>query len=117
MFCSRVRFNVLMFLHFLAVLPATAIQISSGEGGQGIHTLTMTNSTAGGAIVQYAQGQEFFVPGTYKNITPFFFNYRNNIFKCFCVAIITAKNIYFYQKSFIYPLLFLQLELFIVIVS
>ncbi|KAJ8910857.1 hypothetical protein NQ315_010803 [Exocentrus adspersus] len=44
------------------VLPATAIQISSGEGGQGIHTLTMTNSTAGGAIVQYAQGQEFFVP-------------------------------------------------------
>lgn len=46
----------------IAVLPATAIQISSGEGGQGLHTLTMTNSTAGGAIVQYAQGQEFFVP-------------------------------------------------------
>ncbi|XP_060527822.1 cyclic AMP response element-binding protein B isoform X7 [Cylas formicarius] len=45
------------------VLPATAIQISSGEGGQGIHTLTMTNSTAGGAIVQYSPGQEFFVPG------------------------------------------------------
>ncbi|XP_019866416.1 cyclic AMP-responsive element-binding protein 1 isoform X16 [Aethina tumida] len=44
------------------VLPATAIQISSGEGGQSIHTLTMTNATAGGAIVQYAQGQEFFVP-------------------------------------------------------
>ncbi|KAF5278468.1 hypothetical protein FQA39_LY05957 [Lamprigera yunnana] len=45
------------------VIPAGAIQISSGEGGQGIHTLTMTNSTAGGAIVQYAQGgQEFFVP-------------------------------------------------------
>ncbi|XP_050297528.1 cyclic AMP-responsive element-binding protein 1 isoform X16 [Anthonomus grandis grandis] len=44
------------------VLPATAIQISSGEGGQGIHTLTMTNSTAGGAIVQYSPGQEFFVP-------------------------------------------------------
>lgn len=45
------------------MLPATAIQITSGEGGQGIHTLTMTNATAGGAIVQYAQGQEFFVPG------------------------------------------------------
>ncbi|XP_045474185.1 cyclic AMP-responsive element-binding protein 1 isoform X9 [Harmonia axyridis] len=45
------------------VLPATAIQISSGEGaGHGLHTLTMTNSTQGGAIVQYAQGQEFFVP-------------------------------------------------------
>ncbi|XP_018327923.1 cyclic AMP response element-binding protein B isoform X5 [Agrilus planipennis] len=45
------------------VIPAGAIQISSGEGGQGIHTLTMTNSTTGGAIVQYGQGgQEFFVP-------------------------------------------------------
>jgi cAMP response element-binding protein len=44
-----------------AVLPG-AIQISGGKGTQGIHTLTMTNSTAGGAIVQYAQGQEFFVP-------------------------------------------------------
>jgi len=44
-------------------LPATAIQISSGEGGQGIHTLTMTNAAAGGAIVQYSPGQEFFVPG------------------------------------------------------
>ncbi|XP_019866407.1 cyclic AMP-responsive element-binding protein 1 isoform X7 [Aethina tumida] len=49
----------------IAVLPATAIQISSGEGGQSIHTLTMTNATAGGAIVQYAQGQEFFVPGQF----------------------------------------------------
>ncbi|XP_066248150.1 cyclic AMP response element-binding protein B isoform X11 [Euwallacea similis] len=44
------------------LLPATAIQISSGEGGQGIHTLTMTNAAAGGAIVQYSPGQEFFVP-------------------------------------------------------
>ncbi|XP_057651586.1 cyclic AMP response element-binding protein B isoform X8 [Diorhabda carinulata] len=45
------------------VLPATALQITTGEGGhQGIQTLTMTNATAGGAIVQYAQGQEFFVP-------------------------------------------------------
>ena len=48
------------------MIPAGAIQISSGEGGQGIHTLTMTNSPAGGAIVQYAQGQEFFVPGEYS---------------------------------------------------
>lgn len=47
---------------FVSVLPG-AIQISGGKGAQGIHTLTMTNSTAGGAIVQYAQGQEFFVPG------------------------------------------------------
>ncbi|XP_068899292.1 cyclic AMP-responsive element-binding protein 1 isoform X2 [Tenebrio molitor] len=47
-----------------AVLPG-AIQISGGKGTQGIHTLTMTNSTAGGAIVQYAQGQEFFVPGEF----------------------------------------------------
>ncbi|XP_017777085.1 PREDICTED: cyclic AMP-responsive element-binding protein 1 isoform X5 [Nicrophorus vespilloides] len=47
----------------IAVIPAGAIQISSGEGGQSIHTLSMTNSgTAGAAIVQYAQGQEFFVP-------------------------------------------------------
>ncbi|KAG5891378.1 hypothetical protein JTB14_020109 [Gonioctena quinquepunctata] len=45
------------------VLPGTALQISSGDGGQGIQTLTMTNATAGGAIVHYAQGQEFFVPG------------------------------------------------------
>lgn len=51
----------------VTVIPAGAIQISSGEGGQGIHTLTMTNSTAGGAIVQYAQGQEFFVPGKNKH--------------------------------------------------
>ncbi|CAG9760830.1 unnamed protein product [Ceutorhynchus assimilis] len=43
------------------VLPGTAIQISSGEGGQG-HTLTMTNAATGGAIVQYSPGQEFFVP-------------------------------------------------------
>nr|CAD7589845.1 unnamed protein product [Timema genevievae] len=49
-----------------AVIPAGAIQISSqGETVQGLHTLTMTNATtAGGAIVQYAQGQDgqFFVP-------------------------------------------------------
>ena len=50
-----------------AVIPAGAIQIASqGETVQGPHTLTMTNATtAGGAIVQYAQGQDgqFFVPG------------------------------------------------------
>lgn len=55
--------KVITHIFFLSVLPATAIQITSGEGGQGIHSLTMTNATAGGAIVQYAQGQEFFVPG------------------------------------------------------
>lgn len=58
-------------IKFLAVLPATAIQISSGDGSQGIHTLTMTNATAGGAIVQYSPGQEFFVPGN-------FFNFRRS---------------------------------------
>lgn len=55
--------NVNKMLYIVTVIPAGAIQISSGEGGQGIHTLTMTNSPAGGAIVQYAQGQEFYVPG------------------------------------------------------
>ena len=54
-----------------AVIPAGAIQIASqGETVQGLHTLTMTNATtAGGAIVQYAQGQDgqFFVPGMYVN--------------------------------------------------
>lgn len=50
-------------LEFVAVIPTGTIQISSGEGGQGLQTLTMTNATASGAIVQYAQGQEFFVPG------------------------------------------------------
>jgi len=57
-----------MELILFAVIPAGAIQIASqGETVQGLHTLTMTNATtAGGAIVQYAQGQDgqFFVPGT-----------------------------------------------------
>ncbi|XP_069690734.1 cyclic AMP-responsive element-binding protein 1-like isoform X1 [Periplaneta americana] len=52
--------------HTTTVIPAGAIQIASqGETVQGLHTLTMTNATtAGGAIVQYAQGQDgqFFVP-------------------------------------------------------
>lgn len=47
----------------VTVIPASAIQIAGGESGQNLHTLTMTNSSTGGAIVQYAQGQEFFVPG------------------------------------------------------
>ncbi|XP_020278682.1 cyclic AMP-responsive element-binding protein 1 isoform X6 [Pseudomyrmex gracilis] len=54
-------------LHYQTVIPAGTIQIATqGEGVQGLHTLTMSNAaTAGGAIVQYAQGQDtqFFVPG------------------------------------------------------
>ncbi|XP_020278675.1 cyclic AMP-responsive element-binding protein 1 isoform X1 [Pseudomyrmex gracilis] len=53
-------------LHYQTVIPAGTIQIATqGEGVQGLHTLTMSNAaTAGGAIVQYAQGQDtqFFVP-------------------------------------------------------
>lgn len=57
---------------YFVVIPAGTIQIASqGEGVQGLHTLTMTNATAGGAIVQYGQGQDgqqFFVPGNYETI-------------------------------------------------
>ncbi|XP_029032271.1 cyclic-AMP response element binding protein B isoform X7 [Osmia lignaria lignaria] len=51
----------------ITVIPAGTIQIATqGEGVPGLHTLTMSNAaTAGGTIVQYAQGQDtqFFVPG------------------------------------------------------
>ncbi|XP_024944540.1 cyclic AMP-responsive element-binding protein 1 isoform X2 [Cephus cinctus] len=54
-------------LHYQTVIPAGTIQITTqGEGVPGLHTLTMSNAaTAGGAIVQYAQGPDaqFFVPG------------------------------------------------------
>ncbi|XP_023247293.1 cyclic AMP-responsive element-binding protein 1 isoform X5 [Copidosoma floridanum] len=50
------------------VIPAGTIQIATqGEGVPGLHTLSMSNTTsAGGTIVQYAQGQDaqFFVPAS-----------------------------------------------------
>lgn len=56
------------------VLPSGTIQLAAAAGnhsqavadaGQTLPTLTMTNTPGGGAIVQYAQGQDgqFFVPG------------------------------------------------------
>ncbi|KAK7788648.1 hypothetical protein R5R35_013076 [Gryllus longicercus] len=49
----------------IAVIPGTIQLASQGETVQGLHTLTMTNASTGGAIVHYAsQGQDgqFFVP-------------------------------------------------------
>ncbi|XP_058794146.1 cyclic AMP-responsive element-binding protein 1-like isoform X1 [Phymastichus coffea] len=55
-------------LHYQTVIPAGTIQIATqGEGVPGLHSLSMSNSgTAGGTIVQYAQGQDaqFFVPAS-----------------------------------------------------
>ncbi|XP_014216352.1 cyclic AMP-responsive element-binding protein 1 isoform X2 [Copidosoma floridanum] len=55
-------------LHYQTVIPAGTIQIATqGEGVPGLHTLSMSNTTsAGGTIVQYAQGQDaqFFVPAS-----------------------------------------------------
>lgn len=47
------------------VIPAGSLQLcSQGEGAQGIQSITMTNASSGGTIVQYAgQDGQFFVPG------------------------------------------------------
>lgn len=48
------------------MIPAGTIQINSqGEAVQGLHTITMTNATAAGGLVQYTSGQDgpFYVPG------------------------------------------------------
>ena len=50
----------------VAVIPAGTIQINSqGEAVQGLHTITMTNATTAGGLVQYTSGQDgpFYVPG------------------------------------------------------
>lgn len=49
------------------VLPTGGLQLS-GQGGDGLQTIAMTNTaTAGGAIVHYAQGSDpqFIVPGEF----------------------------------------------------
>lgn len=78
------------------VIPAGTIQIATqGEGVPGLHTLTMSNAaTAGGAIVQYAQGQDtqFFVPGVllhhFQDVRKFYFISR-------CFAFITHNIVLF----------------------
>lgn len=50
----------------VAVIPAGTIQINSqGEAVQGLHTITMTNASSAGGLVQYTSGQDgpFYVPG------------------------------------------------------
>ena len=73
-------FFTLYSSHF-TVLPGGTIQLATtagntsqglGDGGgQTLPTLTMTNTPGGGAIVQYAQGQDgqFFVPGWFRKHT------------------------------------------------
>ncbi|XP_034241974.1 cyclic AMP response element-binding protein B isoform X3 [Thrips palmi] len=53
--------------HYSTVIPAGTIQINSQvEAVQGLHTITMTNATAAGGLVQYTSGQDgpFYVPVT-----------------------------------------------------
>ncbi|XP_026277015.2 cyclic AMP-responsive element-binding protein isoform X1 [Frankliniella occidentalis] len=48
-----------------SVIPAGTILNSQGEAVQGLHTITMTNATSAGGLVQYTSGQDgpFYVPG------------------------------------------------------
>lgn len=77
----------IFYIICFTVIPAGTIQIATqGEGVPGLHTLTMSNAaTPGGAIVQYAQGQDtqFFVPGVPLY---YFRNYQKamlHFFHCF----------------------------------
>ncbi|XP_026277082.1 cAMP-responsive element modulator isoform X5 [Frankliniella occidentalis] len=47
-----------------SVIPAGTILNSQGEAVQGLHTITMTNATSAGGLVQYTSGQDgpFYVP-------------------------------------------------------
>lgn len=63
--------NYLCFL--LAVLPTSALQIASVQGGDGLHAI---QSGGGGTIVQYAtqnQDGQFFVPGELLNLSMKFY--------------------------------------------
>ncbi|KAE8750570.1 hypothetical protein FOCC_FOCC002550 [Frankliniella occidentalis] len=52
----------------VSVIPAGTILNSQGEAVQGLHTITMTNATSAGGLVQYTSGQDgpFYVPGFIK---------------------------------------------------